>query len=95
MQNNMNRQQQIEREIMSEKELEYIIMALVSLSGWITAIGHRVLMSSLIEKASQKFVSKEIYEKDMEVIRASLSSIASKVDNGMHKLEAKIDKLTD
>jgi hypothetical protein len=87
--------QQLEKEIMNEKVLEYVIMGLVSLSGWITAIGHRVLMSSLIEKASQKFILKEIYEKDMEIIRASLKSIETKVDSGMDKLEAKIDKLTD
>ncbi len=89
----MDRQR--EQDIMNEKVLEYIIMGLVSISGWITAIGHRVFMSSLMEKVGQRFVSKEIYEKDMKAIQASLSSIETKVDIGMDKLENKIDKLTE
>lgn len=91
---NMNKQQ-IEREIMNERVLEYIIMGIVSASGWIAAIGRSAFMSSILQKVSEKFVSKEIYEKDMEMIRTSLKSIESKVDSGMNKLEAKIDKLTD
>lgn len=70
--------------------VKYILMAVLSLSGWIAAIGHKALISSILEKISSKFVSKEIYDRDqqhlmqsLELIKESISALNNKIDRLM------------
>jgi hypothetical protein len=68
---------------MSEKIIEYVLMAIISLSGWIFAIGHKAIISSIMEKAGERFVSKEIHDKELDSIKEGLRAIETKIDKLM------------
>jgi hypothetical protein len=71
------------KRIKMEKVIEYALMAIVSLSGWLVAIGRRAMVAAIMEKAGSRFVSKEMYDKELQNVRESLRVIETKIDKLM------------
>lgn len=68
---------------MAEKVIEYGLMGIVSISGWVFAVWGKALTSSILEKVSDRFVLKEMHEKELANIREGLRVIETKLDKLM------------